>query len=86
MLKRGQRQKIRIPFARIPGGDRGKKEYKVEINSNTFSPAENDDGSRDTRKLGAVIYDETQVNPAKKLILKILGYIPLFLITYPRHY
>ena len=86
MLKRGQRQKIRIPFASIPGEDSGKKEYKVEINSNTFSPAENDDGSRDTRKLGAVIYDETQVNPAKKLILRILGYIPLFLITYPRHY
>jgi glycosyltransferase involved in cell wall biosynthesis len=86
MLKRGQRQKIRIPFASIPGEDSGKKEYKVEINSNTFSPAENDDGSRETRKLGAVIYDETQVNPAKKLILRILGYIPLFLITYPRHY
>ena len=86
MLKRGQRQKIRIPFASIPGEDSGEKEYKVEINSNTFSPAENDDGSRDTRKLGAVIYDETQVNPAKKLILRILGYIPLFLITYPRHY
>jgi glycosyltransferase involved in cell wall biosynthesis len=86
MLKRGQRQKIRIPFASIPGEDSGKKEYRVEINSNTFSPAENDDGSRDTRKLGAAIYDETQVNPAKKLILRILGYIPLFLITYPRHY
>ena len=85
-LKRGQRQKIRIPFASISGEDSGKKEYTVEINSNTFSPAEDGSGSRDTRKLGAVIYDETEVNPAKKLILKILGFIPLFLITYPRHY
>ena len=58
----------------------------VEINSDTFTPAEDGSGSRDTRKLGAVIYDETEVNPVKKLILKILGYIPLFLITYPMHY
>ncbi len=86
-LKKGQRQKIRISLGSLEtsSGDRN-REYVVEINSNTFSPAENGSGSRDTRKLGAVIYDETKVNPAKKLILKILGYIPLFLITYPRHY
>jgi len=86
-LKKGQRQKIRIPLGSLEtsSGDRN-SEYVVEINSNTFSPAEDGSGSRDTRKLGAVIYDETKMNPAKKLILKILGYIPLFLITYPRHY
>jgi glycosyltransferase involved in cell wall biosynthesis len=102
VLKKGQRQKVRIPLGSLeissgsgPAGGQGSdareagdrnSEYVVEINSNTFSPAEDGSNSRDTRKLGAVIYDETKVNPAKKLILKILGYIPLFLITYPRHY
>ena len=62
------------------------REYSVEIISDTFSPAEDGSGSGDTRKLGAVIYDETAVSFAKKLILKLLGYIPLFLVTYPRHY
>jgi len=90
-LKRSQRQKIRIPLGSqdsnmMKSEGSGKKEYTVEISSSTFSPAEGGSGSRDTRKLGAVIYDETAVNPAKKLVLKILGYIPLFLITYPRHY
>jgi len=102
VLKKGQRQKIRIPLGSLKissgdgpvggqdsdireAGDKNRK-YIVEINSDTFSPAEDGSGSRDTRKLGAVIYDETEVNPVKKLILKILGYIPLFLITYPMHY
>ena len=84
-LKRGQRKKIRIPLASAAGMDSRDKKYRVEITSDTFRPAEDGSGSRDSRDLGAVIYDETAVNPIKKLILKILGYIPLFLITYPRH-
>jgi len=85
VLKRGQRKKIRIPLAGAAGMEGRDKKYRVEITSDTFRPSGGGSGSRDTRNLGAVIYDETAVNPIKKLILKILGYIPLFLITYPRH-
>ena len=94
VLKKGQRRSIKIPFNKLeadPDSDikkaeGGNREYTIEIDSDTFTPSGGKTGSRDTRKLGAVIYDETAINPVKKLILKILGYIPLFLITYPRHF
>ncbi|MCJ7666173.1 MAG: glycosyltransferase, partial [Actinobacteria bacterium] len=85
VLARGQRKKIRIPTVSGVGAESGNKKYIIEIISDTFKPAESGSGSGDTRNLGAVIYDETAVNPVKKLVLRILGYIPLFLITYPRH-
>jgi len=102
VLKKGQRKSIKIPFNTLetdpdsnPVNDPDRnvkktesrnREYTIEIDSGTFTPSEGKAGSRDTRKLGAVVYDETAMNPVKKLILKILGYIPLFLITYPRHF
>jgi len=102
VLKKGQRKSIKIPFdtletdpdsnpvndpdRNVKKTEGGNREYTIEIDSGTFTPSEGKAGSRDTRKLGAVVYDETAMNPVKKLILKILGYIPLFLITYPRHF
>ena len=55
----------------------------ILISSGTFIPAEIDKNSRDSRKLGAVIYDRRKINCFKKAALKILGYIPLFLLTFP---
>jgi len=61
-----------------------KKYCEVIISSDTFIPLEADSGSRDSRKLGTVVYDRRRISFFKKVILKILGYIPLFLVTFPR--
>jgi glycosyltransferase involved in cell wall biosynthesis len=60
------------------------KSLRVLISSDTFVPAEADSSSKDSRKLGVVVYNQSKINFFKKAVLKILGYIPLFLITYPR--
>jgi glycosyltransferase involved in cell wall biosynthesis len=57
----------------------------VIISSDTFVPLEADSSSRDSRRLGTVIYNRSRINFFKKVILKILGYIPLFLVTFPRN-
>jgi glycosyltransferase involved in cell wall biosynthesis len=60
------------------------KYYLVIISSDTFIPMEVDSSSRDSRKLGTVVYERSRIGFFKKIILKILGYIPLFLVTFPR--
>ena len=57
--------------------------YEVLISSDTFIPVETDRSSKDSRKLGVVVYDGRRISLFKKAVLKILGYIPLFLITFP---
>jgi len=57
---------------------------EVLISSDTFIPVETDRSSKDFRKLGVVVYDRRRISLFKKAVLKILGYIPLFLITFPR--
>lgn len=57
---------------------------EVLISSDTFIPVETDRSSKDSRKLGVVVYDKRRISLFKKAVLKILGYIPLFLITFPR--
>ncbi|MBA7509062.1 hypothetical protein ES705_00999 [subsurface metagenome] len=57
---------------------------EVLISSDTFIPVETDRSSKDSRKLGVVVYDRRRISLFKKAVLKILGYIPLFLITFPR--
>lgn len=56
---------------------------EVLISSDTFIPVETDRSSKDSRKLGVVVYDRRRISLFKKAVLKILGYIPLFLITFP---
>jgi glycosyltransferase involved in cell wall biosynthesis len=41
--------------------------------------------ANDTRKLGVVIYNERKTGLFKKFIMKILGFVPLFLVTYPKN-
>ncbi len=77
-LKKGIPKTIEVPLK-----DAGESTV-VLISSDTFIPAEIDKNSEDSRKLGAVIYDRRKINLFKKIIFKILGYIPLFLVTYPR--
>lgn len=60
------------------------KYYLVIISSDIFIPMEVDSSSRDSRKLGTVVYERSRIGFFKKVILKILGYIPLFLVTFPR--
>ncbi|MBM3708799.1 MAG: glycosyltransferase [Actinobacteria bacterium] len=59
-------------------------EYVLEIESDTFFPGRLIGGIKDTRKLGIVLYDERKINLIKKIILKLAGFLPLFLVTYPR--
>jgi len=57
---------------------------ELKINSGTFMPGRAQDGKRDTRILGAVIYNRQKINPLKKILLKFVGFIPLFLVTFPK--
>ena len=65
-------------------------DFRMEINSTDFIPSEaavqqqKSLASNDTRKLGAVIYNGRNIGFFKKLIMKILGFVPLFLVTYPK--
>ncbi len=77
-LKKGINKTVEIPL------DPGKDSVLVIISSATFIPAETDKSSRDSRKLGAVVYDRRKINFFRRAALKISGYIPLFLLTYPR--
>ncbi len=77
-LGRGVKCTFEIPL----GND--EKYCKVIISSDTFIPLEAGESSKDSRKLGIVVYDRRRIHFYKKIILKILGYIPLFLITFPR--
>ncbi len=77
-LKKGSNKTIEIPLGSAEDST------LILISSDTFIPAEIDKNSRDSRKLGAVIYDRRKINCFKKAALKILGYIPLFLLTFPR--
>jgi glycosyltransferase involved in cell wall biosynthesis len=54
------------------------------VESDTFISQSQQNGASDTRKLGVVAYNEQKTPGLKKLILKLLGFVPLFLVTYPR--
>jgi len=77
-LGKGARETAEIPL------NLTKDSPEVLISSDTFIPVEIDRSSKDTRKLGVVVYDGRKISLFKKAVLKILGYIPLFLITFPR--
>lgn len=73
-LPRGIKKTVKIPGM-----------SRIIITSDTFNPSGGHSVSRDSRILGAAIYNESETNPFKKAILKILGYIPLFLAAYPKN-
>ena len=77
-LAKGMRESLDIPFGR------GEGPFDIIISSDTFVPASADKNTADSRKLGVVLYDDTKIGFLKKILLKLLGYIPLFLVTYPR--
>jgi len=58
-------------------------DFLVTVYSDTFVPNKNSPSVEDSRELGYVLYDESRVNRFKKWVLKAVGYIPLFLISYP---
>lgn len=72
-ILKGEKKTVKIPEA-----------ARVIITSDTFAPSDGG-ASADSRTLGAAIYNEGRANPFKKAMLKILGYIPLFLVTYPKN-
>ncbi|MDD5621543.1 MAG: glycosyltransferase [Actinomycetota bacterium] len=77
-LKKGIKKSVEIPIDFIG------QPVRILISSDTFVPSEADSSSKDSRKLGVVVYNQGRMNFFKKAVLKILGYIPLFLITYPK--
>jgi glycosyltransferase involved in cell wall biosynthesis len=60
--------------------------YRIVIESDTFIPSAGSSITADSRKLGAVLYNESKAGIFKKLLLKAIGYVPLFLTTFPRNY
>lgn len=80
MLEAGARQAVIIE---IPEAARS-WDLRLIIQSDTFNPVQTNTGGGNSRKLGAVVYNEQKVNLLKKLLLKIVGFIPLFLVTYPK--
>jgi glycosyltransferase involved in cell wall biosynthesis len=78
ILKKGQRQTI------DPGLYRTVAKYRIIMESDTFIPSAGHKSTADSRKLGAVLYNESETGIFKKIILKAIGYVPLFLTTFPR--
>ncbi len=61
----------------------GVREFYLTVLSDTFVPNKNSPDVEDARELGFVLYDESKVNRFKRLLLKAVGYVPLFLVSYP---
>jgi len=80
-IKRGKRHSIVIDAG---SKENGGEVLVLEIKSDTFIPADSGAGLRDSRQLGIYIYDERRKGFARKVILKILGFVPLFLVTFPK--
>ena len=78
ILKKGRKEAVDIN----PEG-KGEK-YRIIITSDTFIPSSGERSSADSRKLGAAVYNEGRTGILRRILLKFLGYIPLFLVTYPR--
>lgn len=75
-LDAGQKKSIEIPVKP------GEVSY-VRIKSDVFIPSIQNNQIKDSRKLGVVLYDESDISMPKRIFFKILGYIPMFLVTYP---
>lgn len=80
LIASGATEKLNISTPEMINNSR----LKLSINSETFTPAQIKNGRRDTRVLGAVVYNRQKVGVFKKIIFKLVGFIPLFLITYPK--
>jgi len=83
-LKKGEKRIYRPPASlaakmreKDPGG------LNLTLYSDTFVPKMNNSGIEDSRELGFVVYDESNEARLKKLVLKAVGYVPLFLSSYP---
>ena len=78
VLKKGSRE---IVDAGLDGKD---KMYRIVVSSDTFRPSPEENRQGDTRILGAALYNEASTGIFKRAVLRLLGYIPLFLVTFPR--
>lgn len=57
--------------------------FLLAVRSDTYSASAGNKKNMDTRKLGIVIYNEQKINIFQKFLLKVIGFIPMFLVTYP---
>ncbi len=80
-LEIGRKKVVDIPIS----SSKDNPEFIVEITSDVFTPVSQTRGLRDTRIFGVAVYNENKLNLIKKIILKILGFIPLFLVTFPKN-
>ncbi len=94
-LKTGEKKIIEIPLHELKSdfeisrnGRPAKKSsnYILEIVSDTFTPEQKAGSLKDSRTLGVVLYCESDISIFKKMILKILGFVPLFLVSYPKNF
>jgi len=77
----GQKHVEEIKIKSLTGGSGS---YFLTVESDTFISQNRQNGVNDTRELGVVVYNEQKTPALKKFILKLLGFVPLFLVTYPR--
>jgi glycosyltransferase involved in cell wall biosynthesis len=83
-LKKGDRRSVEIEIP-VKKTSISNPELRLDIISDTFSPQEAGGiKEKDTRRLGCVVYNEQKIGVLKKVILKILGFVPLFLISFPK--
>jgi glycosyltransferase involved in cell wall biosynthesis len=80
ILSRGEKKTVFIP-----GTGEGKNCYRIVITSDTFTPSDSGGNSVDSRILGTAVYNEGSTGVLKKILLKLIGYVPLFLVTYPKN-
>jgi len=78
-LKKNEKKVVEFPESF------SKKGCSVVICSNTFIPAEVSSSLEDSRRLGVFVYDESRTGFIKMIVLKMLGFVPMFLVTYPRN-
>lgn len=76
LLKSEEKINFEIPLTAENGN-------MILITSDTFIPSKLSKVVVDSRELGVVVYDNNRSSVLKKIILKVLGFIPLFLVTYP---
>ena len=76
VLKADEKISLEIPLS-------AESSNMAVITSDTFVPSEINKDEMDSRKLGVVVYDNNKASSLKKIVLKLLGFVPLFLVTYP---
>ena len=79
-ISSGSKKLTEISFDKNAGS-----RFLLSIRSDTFNARQTGSSGPDTRNLGVVVYNRQRINFLVKIFFKLLGFIPLFLVTYPEN-